>query len=94
MNDTKKKKTPTAFNPVKEEKDGVMARRMIWSTPSLQAAIKGLEEGKKLIANPFYEGNTKILKGDLVFQRSDEEIAEWKKCKDDIVYFADRKSVV
>ena len=90
MNDTKKKKTPTAFNPVKEEKDGVMARRMIWSTPSLQAAIKGLEEGKKLVANPFYEGNTKILKGDLVFQRSDEEIAEWKKCKDDIVYFAEK----
>lgn len=90
MSDTKKKKTPTAFNPVKEEKDGVMARRMVWSTPSLQAAIKGLEEGKKLIANPFYEGNTKILKGDLVFQRSEEEINEWVKCKNDIVYFAEK----
>lgn len=90
MSDVKKKKTPTAFNPVKEEKDGVMARRMVWSTPSLQAAIKGLEEGKKLIANPFYEGNTKILKGDLVFQRSEEEINEWVKCKNDIVYFAEK----
>ena len=85
-----RKKSPTAFNPVKEEKDGVMARRMVWSTPSLQAAIKGLEEGKKLIANPFYEGNTKILKGDLVFQRSEEEINEWVKCKNDIVYFAEK----
>lgn len=78
------------FNPVKEEKDGVKARRIIWSTNALNLAIKGIEQGKKLIANPFYENNTKLLKGDLVFQRTPEEIDEWLKCKNDILYFVEK----
>lgn len=78
------------FNPVKEEKAGVKAKRMIWSTSVINAAIKGIEQGKKLVANPFYENNTKLLKGDLVFERTKEEIKEWKKCKNDIVYFAEK----
>lgn len=78
------------FNPVKEDKDGVKAKRMIWSSKSLDLAVKGLGEGRKLVANPFYDNNTKLLKGDLVFQRTPEEIAEWKKCKNDILYFAEK----
>ena len=78
------------FNPVKEEKDGVLARRMVWSTEALKLATKGLEDGRKLVANPFYENNTKLLKGDLVFQRTDEEIAEWKRCAKDIIYFVNK----
>ena len=62
-----------SFNPVKEDKDGVIARRMVWSSESLRLAIKGLEDGRKLVANPFYENNIKLLKGDLVFQRTEEE---------------------
>ena len=87
MDNTKKIEV---FNPVKEDKDGVMAKRMIWSTAALNAAIKGIEQGKKLIANPFYENKTNLLKGDLVFQRTEEEILEWKKCSKDIIYFANK----
>ena len=79
-----------SFNPVKEDKDGVIAKRMIWSTESLSLAIKGLENGRKLVANPFYENNTKLLKGDLVFQRTDEEKEEWKRCAKDIIYFVNK----
>lgn len=79
---------PTKFNPVREEVDGKKARRIIWSTESLDLAIKGLEQGRKLIANPFYENNTKLLKGDLVFERTAEETLEWRRCKKDILYFA------
>ena len=78
------------FNPVREDKDGVKAKRTIWSTRSLELALTGLEQGKKLVANPFYENNTKLLKGDLVFQRTNEEIAEWLKCKNDIIYFVEK----
>lgn len=78
------------FNPVKEEKDGVKARRVIWSTKTLDLALKGIEQGKKLVANPFYENNTKLLKGDLVFQRTKEEIDEWMRCKNDIIYFVEK----
>lgn len=82
-------KVKNDFNPIREDKDGVLAKRMIWSTKSIELAVKGLNDGKKLVANPFYEGNVKLLKGDLVFERTDEEIEEWKKCKDDILYFAE-----
>ena len=78
------------FNPVKEDKDGVRAKRMIWSTQAIDLALKGIEQGRKLVANPFYENNTKLLKGDLVFQRTQEEIDEWLRCKNDIVYFVEK----
>lgn len=84
------KKKKEVFNPIKEDESGKIAKRMIWSTESLNLAIKGLEEGKKLKANPFYENNTRLLKGDLVFERTEEEIEEWKKCKNDILYFAEK----
>ena len=80
----------TDFNPIKEDKDGVRAKRTIWSTKSLDLALRGIEQGKKLVANPFYENNTKLLKGDLVFQRTQEEIEEWIRCKNDIIYFVEK----
>ena len=58
------------FNPVKEDTSGVRAKRVIWSSKSLDLALKGIQEGRKLVANPFYENNTKVLKGDLVFDRT------------------------
>lgn len=79
-----------AFNPIKEDKDGVIAKRMIWTSEALKLALKGLEDGRKLVANPFYENNTKLLKGDLVFQRTEEEKAEWKRCATDIIYFVNK----
>lgn len=84
------KQKATSFNPVKTDKDGVQAKRVVWSTEALNLALKGLEDGRKLVANPFYENQTKLLKGDLVFQRTEEEINEWKKCATDIVYFANK----
>jgi hypothetical protein len=78
------------FNPIKEDKDGVIAKRMIWTSEALKIALKGLEDGRKLVANPFYENNTKLLKGDLVFQRTEEEKAEWKRCATDIIYFVNK----
>jgi len=82
------------FNPIKEDKEGVVARRVIWSTEALNTAINGLKEGKKLVANPFYENNIKLLKDNLVFNRTPEEIAEWKKCAKDILYFAEKYCVL
>lgn len=78
------------FNPVKEDTSGVKAKRMIWSSNALELALKGIAEGRKLIANPFYENNTKLLKGDLVFERTQEELDEWIKCKNDIIYFVEK----
>lgn len=87
---TKTMTNKTVFNPVKDDKDGVKAKRVIWSSKSLEIALIGLKQGKKLIANPFYENNTKLLKGDLNFERTPDEITEWLKCKRDIIYFVEK----
>ena len=90
---SKEKNTKTkqdVFNPVKEDKDGIIAKRMIWSSKSLDLALNGLIAGRKLVANPFYEKNTSLLKGDLVFERTSDEIQEWLKCKNNILYFAEK----
>lgn len=79
-----------AFNPIKETVDGKKAHDMIWSSKVIDIALKGLEQGKKLVANPFYENNTKLLKGDLVFERTKEEVDEWIHCREDIIYFANK----
>lgn len=83
-------KRTSAFDPVKQDEDGKRARRVVWSSESLNLALSGIEQGRKLIANPFYDGNTKLLKGDLVFERTEEEVNEWLRCRDDIIYFASK----
>ena len=78
------------FNPVKEDTSGKQAKRAVWSTKVINMAIKGLMQGKRLVANPFYENDIKLLKGDLLFQRTPDEIEEWKRCANDILYFAEK----
>lgn len=77
-----------AFNPIKEEIGGKKVEGIIWTTKVINTALSGLEKGKRLVANPFYENNTKLLKGDLVFKRTDEENDEFVHCMQDIIYFA------
>lgn len=83
-------KNAVEFNPIKEDKSGVRAKRMIWSTAAINTAIQGIIDGRKLVANPFYENNIKLLKGDLVFKRTDEEIEDFKHCMNDIIYFTSK----
>lgn len=90
MSDIKKKPKNADFNPVKEDLSGVQAKRVIWSSNALNLALEGIKQGRKLVANPFYENNTKLLKGDLVFDRTQEEIQEWLRCKNDIIYFVEK----
>lgn len=80
----------STFNPIKEDVDGKKAHSVVWTSESIDMAIRGLGQGKKLVANPFYEYNTKLLKGDLVFQRTKEEEVEFVRCMNDIVYFANK----
>lgn len=90
MAELKKKPKNIEFNPVKEDLSGVQAKRVIWSSKALDLALEGIKQGRKLVANPFYENNTKLLKGDLVFDRTQEEIQEWLRCKNDIIYFVEK----
>ena len=78
-----------AFNPIKEDRQG-RSFDVKWTTAILEQALRGLEQGKKLVANPFYENKTYLLKGDTVFTRTREERDEWLKCRRDVLYFAEK----
>ena len=90
MNTKKSKKIKSKFNPVKEEVGDVRAKRIIWTSDALDTAVNALAVGKRLKVNPFYENEVKLLKADLVYERTDEEVEEWHRCRKDIIYFADK----
>ena len=79
----------TTFNPVKEVKGDQRSQAIQWTSAILDIAVKGLDKGKRLVANPFYENNVKLLKPDLVFVRTAQEVAEWERCANDIFYFVE-----
>lgn len=79
----------TTFNPVKEVKGDQRSQAIQWTSAILDTAVKGLGKGKRLVANPFYENNVKLLKPDLVFVRTAWEVAEWERCSNDIFYFVE-----
>ena len=85
-----KKEFEYEFDPVKYEKNGKEAEKVIWSTKSLNAAVKAINEGLPLKANPFCGKNTQLLKPDLVYKRTEEEINDYIKCMQDPVYFASK----
>ena len=76
-----------SFNPIKETTADGRNATIQWSTAVLERAVQGLDKGKRLVANPFYENNVKLLKADLVFIRTKWEVEEWKKCAKDLPYF-------
>src|SRR5574344_2029037 len=78
------------YDPVKEIKGGTEASKVVWSTKSLNAAVDALKKGLPLKANPFCGTNTKLLKPDLVYKRTEEEVEDYIKCMQDPLYFAEK----
>lgn len=84
-----KKKNTVEFNPVKEQENKV-AEAVVWSTASLNAAVEAIKKGLPLKANPFLNNDIQLLKPNLVFRRTAEEVEDWIRCKNDKVYFANK----
>ena len=78
------------YDPIKEIKNGDQNNKVIWSTYSINVAVEGLQKGLQLKSNPFIGKNTKLLKPDLVYKRTKEEIEDYIKCKTDPIYFASK----
>jgi hypothetical protein len=69
--------------------------RLVWSTKNVNDLILAMDQGyKPKVAMPFYEGKQFLRRGNIVFEYTDEEIAELAKCANDIVYFAETYAVV
>jgi hypothetical protein len=78
------------YNPVKIPKDGAEAEKVIWTTKALNIAVNAMKQGLPLKANPFCGKNVQLLKPDLVYKRTAEEISDYIKCKKDPIYFASK----
>jgi hypothetical protein len=78
------------YDPIKVAKDGSEAERVVWSTKALNAAVEGLNKGLPLKANPFCGKDTGLLKPDLVYKRTEEEIEDYIHCMQDPIYFASK----
>lgn len=59
-----------------------------WTSTKVEQLMIAIEEGYKPSQTPFYEGNPNLKKGNIVFEYSQDEINEIKRCAKDIVYFA------
>ena len=87
---SKYKDTEFEFDPVKDLKGVEQAQSVIWSTKALDKAVDAIKKGLPLKVNPFIGNNTKLLKPELVFKRTEEEIDDYVKCMQDVTYFASK----
>lgn len=71
------------FEPPKEDAD----TRVIWTTQKVEQTIEAIENGYE-VPTPFHENNPAYKKGNIVFEYTELEMDEIKKCARDIVYFA------
>lgn len=71
------------------------AQKLVWSTKSINDLLVALDKGyRPQVSMPFYEGKQFLRRGNIVFEYTNEEVAELAKCANDIVYFAEKYAVV
>lgn len=78
------------YDPVKEAVGGEKAKAVVWSTKSINMALDAIKKGLPLKANPFCGQNTKLLRPELVYKRTEEELEEYMHCMQDVLYFASK----
>ena len=80
---------------IPKDNDDTAASKLVWSSKKVNDLIIAMDQGyKPKIAMPFYEGKQFLRKGNIVFEYTEEEIAELARCASDIVYFAEKYAVV
>lgn len=65
------------------------ANTTVWSSKSVAKYIDDIDAGiERKGESPFFMGNKKYRKANLLFEYTQEEVAELLKCKNDVRYFA------
>jgi hypothetical protein len=78
---------------VKEYKEDT-EDKIVWTTEKVDKLLASMEEGYATADHPFYEGNPDYKKGNIVFEYTDWEYDELKKCARDIIHFANHYCTV
>lgn len=89
-----KKEFEYEYNPIKEQTGNKKAQAVVWTTKSLEVAVEGINKGLELKVNPFCGKNTKLLKPDLVYKRTEEEVEDYLHCMQDPCYFATKLEIM
>jgi len=64
-----------------------------WSTARVEEVIKKADENGidfKDLDNPFHENDPDLRSGGILFEYTEDEISEIKKCASDVIYFANK----
>jgi hypothetical protein len=83
---------PQNFNSEVNEEEQL--DRVIWSTAEVERITFALNEGYKVKGTPFYEGNFNYKKANIVFEYTEKEMSDIKRCATDILYFAENFATV
>ena len=82
---------PRWNDSVKRKSINKIDESLIWSTKKIEKYLYNQERSiRNEGPNPFYSGNVNLLKPDLNYQYTEDEIREIQKCKTDICYFAEK----
>jgi len=66
----------------------------IWTSKKVEQLMIAIDDGYKSKSTPFHDGNPNLRKGNIVFEYTQMEISEIKKCAKDIIYFANNYCTV
>lgn len=78
------------YDPRVKEADNSSRQAEVWTTESVNIALECISLGQPIKKSPFFEGNTKLRKGDLVFKWSTHERDELIKCRANLHYFIEK----
>lgn len=65
-------------------------KRITWNAESVLKVRQAINDGFEPKHSPFYENDIFWRKGNIVYDYTKEELAEIKKCKSDILHFANK----
>lgn len=76
--------------PEKKETSKNILEAKVWNAERVKQAEEDLSKGRdNPFGCPFFEKRIGIKKENIVYEYSEEELSELKKCKDDIIHFAE-----
>lgn len=67
-----------------------MRTTTVWNSALVQQSIEKLRLGLPIDMGAFHQGNIELKAADLLYQLTHEEIDEFDKCSEDIIYFVEK----
>lgn len=65
-------------------------KSIIWSSDSIEQNLEKMRFGMPINTECFYQGDVELKNGNILFQLTPEEVKEYEKCSEDVVYFVEK----